>query len=184
MFFFRAICALTALTATLAEPIIARQNGNTNQQISDVLDPLAVQTRNNLFLINTLQANQTASDETVGVVVQQMVAQYNDAASALGAIPPSTGSDTVQPTDIELSRVFGETLQIVGTGFSGLEAQGSVPNFGNMVSQLDPAVAATATALSQVSSGSLEFAHILLLDVSQFFVAMGVWPETLAVMGF
>jgi hypothetical protein len=107
-----------------------------------------------------------------------MVTSFTDASSALNAIPVGSGSTTVQPTNVELSRVFGETLQYVralfpdtgrltvanrnlATGLSGLQAQGTVPSFGNSVSQLDPAVAGTATALNTTLPGSLGFVHIL-----------------------
>ncbi len=38
--------------------------------------------------------------------------------------------------------------RITATGFSGLQAQQSVPNFSAMIAQLDPAVAATINALN------------------------------------
>lgn len=129
-------------------------------------------------LPGTLQANNTASDGSVDPIIQQMVTSFTDASSALNAIPVGSGSTTVQPTNVELSRVFGETLQYVralfpdtgrltvanrnlATGLSGLQAQGTVPSFGNSVSQLDPAVAGTATALNTTLPGSLGFVHIL-----------------------
>lgn len=60
-----------------------------------------------------MQANGTATDGTVGVQVQQMITNFNSASSAINAIPQSAGSTTVQPTNIELSRTLGETLQYV-----------------------------------------------------------------------
>lgn len=132
---FRTILALAAATVALANPLAARQATNTNPQISEVLDTLSVQMRQHLFdigeyesvrekfmtkkppLPDTMQANGTATDGTIGAQVQQMITDYTTASSSLLAIPVSAGSTTVQPTNIELSRVFGETLQYVTAPF-------------------------------------------------------------------
>ncbi|KXN81312.1 hypothetical protein AN958_05167 [Leucoagaricus sp. SymC.cos] len=181
---FRVVVTLATAALALANPLAARQSTNTNAQIGEALDTLSVSVRNNLFAIDQMQANQTATDGTVGTQVQQMITNFNTASSSLLAISPSSGSNTTQPTNIELSRVFGESLQVVSTGFSGITAQGTVPNFSAMISQLDPAVAATANALNQTLPGSLGFVRILMLDAQQFLVAEGAWPETLAAIGF
>ena len=51
--------------------------------------------------------------------------------------------------------------RVTATGLSGLQAQQSVPNFGNMIGQLDPAVAATINALNTTLPNSLGFVHTL-----------------------
>lgn len=71
-----------------------------------------------------------------------------------------------------------------------------------MITQLDPAVAATVNALNTTLPGSLAFVHTLyvlllhphqranismsprMLDAQQFLVREGAWPETLAALGF
>jgi hypothetical protein len=58
-----------------------------------------------------MQANNTATDGTIGVQVQNLITGFNAASSGLGAIPVSSGSTTTAPTDINLSRVLGESLQ-------------------------------------------------------------------------
>jgi len=184
MFAFRAVIALAAASLAFANPLVARQTTNTNAQISAVLDELAVQVHHNIANIETMQANGTATDGTIGVQMQQMDAAYTSAASALLAIPVSAGSTTVQPTNIEISRVFGETLQFVASGTSGLGEQGTVPTFNAMLAQLDPLVANALNALITTLPGSLSFVHILMLDAQQFLVKEGSWPETLAALGF
>jgi len=51
--------------------------------------------------------------------------------------------------------------RITATGFSGLQAQQSVPNFSAMIAQLDPAVAATINALNTTLPGATGFVHTL-----------------------
>jgi len=181
---FRTILTLGAATLALANPLIPRQTTNTNARIAPVVDTLSTRSRQIMFDINTMQANNTATDGTVGVQVQNYITQFNNANNALKAIPVSSGSTTVQPLNIEISRTFGETLQLISTGLSGLKAQGTVPNFSTMVAQLDPTVAATATQLNTTLPGSLGFVHTLMLDAQQFLVQEGAWPETLAAIGF
>ncbi|KAF9443754.1 POXA3b laccase small subunit [Macrolepiota fuliginosa MF-IS2] len=184
MLAFRAVLAFAAATLAFANPLVTRQATNTNPQISAVLDALSVGVRNDVNTIDTMQANGTATDGTVGVQIQDLITKFNTASSSLAAIPVSAGSTTVQPTNVELSRVFGESLQLLSTGSSGLVAQGTVPTFGAMLSQLDPTVASTTTALNTTLPGSLAFVRILMLDAQQFLVKEGAWPETLAALGF
>lgn len=134
MLFFRTLLTLAAATLALANPLIARQATNKNAQIGPILDDLSKDSRLimfqiskskasflgtrgemkcQFFFIDTMQANGTATDGTVGVQVQQMITNFNSASSAINAIGPSAGSTTVQPTNIELSRTLGETLQYV-----------------------------------------------------------------------
>ena len=58
-----------------------------------------------------MQANGTATDGTIGLQVQQLITAFTGASSDLLALPVSSGSTTTQPTNIELSRIFGELLQ-------------------------------------------------------------------------
>jgi len=184
MLFFRTILTLGAATLALANPLVARQAANNNARIAPILDTLSTQARLIMFQINTLQANGTATDGTVGAQVQQMITRFTTASSSISAIPVGVGSTTVQPTNIELSRTLGETLQLVGTGLSGLQAQGKVGTFGSMVAQLDPTVASTVTALNTTLPGSEGFIHTLMLDVQQFLHDEGSWTQTLASIGF
>ncbi|KAJ3567518.1 hypothetical protein NP233_g6316 [Leucocoprinus birnbaumii] len=181
---FRAIVTLATAAFALANPLEVRQSSNTNPQIAAILDPLSVRNRNIVVNIDTMQANGTATDGTIGVQVQNLISLYNSASSSLLAIPVTAGSTTVQPTNIELSRTLGEALQALSTGLSGIQAQQSVPNFSAMISQLDPAVAATVSAFNTTLPGGNDFVHILMLDASQFLRDEGAWPETLAALGF
>nr|CDJ79839.1 laccase small subunit precursor [Leucoagaricus gongylophorus] len=181
---FRVVATLATTALALANPLITRQTTNTNPQIGDVLNKLSILNREIFFNIVTMQANNTATDGTIGVQVQNLITGFNGATSDLLAIPVSAGSTTDLPRDIDLSRVLGESLQITATGFSGLQAQQSVPNFSAMIAQLDPAVAATINALNTTLPGATGFVHILMLDVSQFLRDEGAWPETIAALGF
>ena len=58
-----------------------------------------------------MQANDTATDGTIGVQVQNLITALNGATSDLLAIPVSSGSTDDLPRDIDLSRVLGETIQ-------------------------------------------------------------------------
>ena len=60
-----------------------------------------------------MQANNTATDGTIGVQVQNLITGFNGATSDLLAIQVSAGSTTDLPRDIDLSRVLGESLQYV-----------------------------------------------------------------------
>jgi len=51
--------------------------------------------------------------------------------------------------------------RVIATGLSGLQAQQSVPAFGNMVGQLDPVLAGTITAFNTTLPNSLGFVHTL-----------------------
>jgi len=51
--------------------------------------------------------------------------------------------------------------RVTATGLSGLQAQQSVPTFGNMIGQLDPVVAGTINALNTTLPNATGFVHTL-----------------------
>ncbi|KAF8896559.1 POXA3b laccase small subunit [Infundibulicybe gibba] len=183
MFALRAFFALVAVSGVLANPLESRQATNTNSAISAAVDQLDKQIHVNIPNINTLQANHTATDGTVGAQVNQIVTAFNTLSSTLANTAVSSGSTTAHPTNIDISTDYGDVVQLIATGLSGLSTT-TVPTFSSMISQLDPAVAKATTALNTTLPGSIAFVHILMLDAQQFLVKEGGWPQTLAALGF
>jgi len=62
---------------------------------------------------------------------------------------------------LNLKTCFIMMYRVIATGLSGLQAQQSVPAFGNMVGQLDPVLAGTITAFNTTLPNSLDFVHTL-----------------------
>ncbi|KAF5379708.1 hypothetical protein D9615_005673 [Tricholomella constricta] len=183
MIAFRALAVLAAVAGALANPLQARQANNTNVDIHDIVSVLDMQIHINIPNILTLQANHTATDGTIGTQVNELITAFDAAHDALLNTPVSSGSTTEKPTNDDISVIFGDVMQLVATGLSGL-TPAVVPSFTTIVARLDPSVSAAATQLNTTLPGSINFVHTLMLDAQQFLVKEGTWPMTLAALGF
>ncbi|TFK40156.1 POXA3b laccase small subunit [Crucibulum laeve] len=183
MFAFRPLFALALVAGVVANPLESRQTSNTNSAINSIVDALDVKIHAIVPTIDTMQANGTANDATIGAQINQLVTAFNTTTSGLKSTAVSSGSNTTSPTNDDISITFSDVMQLVATGLSGLSTS-TVPSFSSMISELDPAVASAATALNTTLPGSLGFVHIMMLDAQQFLVKEGGWPQTLAALGF
>ncbi|KAK7461955.1 hypothetical protein VKT23_008388 [Stygiomarasmius scandens] len=179
---FRPVFALAFVASALANPLFKRQDSNTNEAIDAVVSHLSVRAHDSIPTIITMQANQTASDSTIGPQFDDLIDAFNEATSGLQGISPSSGSNTTDPTNDDLSVIFGGVLSLTASGLSGLTTS-TVTSLTDMFGELDPAVAAAVEAFNTTAPNSADFVHILLLDASQFFRDEGM-TATLAALGF
>ncbi|KAF5379689.1 hypothetical protein D9615_005658 [Tricholomella constricta] len=187
MIAFRALAVLAAVAGALANPLQARQallpNPNTNVAIHNIVSELDMQVHINIPNILRMQADHTATDSTIGFEVNQLITAFNNAHSALQNTGVSKGSTTKMPTNDDISIVFGDVMQLVATGLSGL-TPATVPSITTIIARLDPSVSATAHQLNTTLPGSIYYVHTLMLDAQQFLVKEGTWSSTLAALGF
>ncbi|KAF5379702.1 hypothetical protein D9615_005679 [Tricholomella constricta] len=187
MIAFRALAVLAAVAGALANPLQARQallpNPNSNVDIHNVVSELDMQVHINIPNILRLQASHTATDSTIGAEVDQLVTAFENAQSALSDIRVSKGSTTRFPTNDEISVVYGDIMQLVATGVSGL-TPAVVPSITSIIARLDQPVSAASTQLNTTLPNSIYYVHTLMLDAQQFLVKEGTWPLTLAALGF
>ncbi|THV01028.1 hypothetical protein K435DRAFT_718394 [Dendrothele bispora CBS 962.96] len=179
---FRPVFALAFVASAFANPLFSRQDSNTNAAIDPVVSKLSVRAHDSIPTILTLQANQTASDATIGPQINDLIDALNETTTSLQGISPSSGSNDTDPTNDDLSVVFGGVVSLVASGLSGLTTA-TVPSLNDMFGDLDPALAASITAFNTTAPQSFNFVHILMLDASQFLRDEGL-SQSLTALGF
>ncbi|PFH53176.1 hypothetical protein AMATHDRAFT_45788 [Amanita thiersii Skay4041] len=177
MFAFRVALAFFAIAGAVANPLVARQTTNTNEQINAVVDALHLTTRHTFVDIVTIQANETTADATINPEVQALISAFNTATTDLSNIAVSSGSQTDTPTNDDISITYADIMQVAATSLAGLADDGS------SLGDLDPVIANNVNQLNTTLPGSLGLVHILMLDARQWFQLAG-FPLTLTALGF
>ncbi|KAF5367065.1 hypothetical protein D9758_003937 [Tetrapyrgos nigripes] len=180
---FRPVIALALVASAFADPLLKRQGSNTNAAIDKVVSTLSIKAHDSIPTINTLQANHTANDNTVGAQVTDLKNAFDTATTDLQGISPSTGSNTTDPTDNDLGVVFGGVLSVAASGLSGLTTA-TVPSLNDFFATLDTSISASVIAFNAAApADSATFVNTLLRDARQFFQKEGM-TKTLTALGF
>ncbi|KAF9496658.1 POXA3b laccase small subunit [Pleurotus eryngii] len=183
MFASRSILfALVAVTA-LAKPLEVRQTTNTNAQIEQVVDSLDESIHIIIPNILTLQAQERATDATIGEQITQLATAFQTSTSDFAQIPISSGSTTDSPTNDEISVFYADGLQQVASGLSGLGQIPELTSLSSMMTALDPTIAASVQAFNKTLPGAIGFVNTLMLDAQQFLTLEGL-TQTRSALGF
>ncbi|KAJ7176105.1 POXA3b laccase small subunit [Mycena crocata] len=183
MLFFHRLFAVAFVSIACASKLSIRQATNTNAAIKTIVDRLDETMRRVGPAILMLQAENSASSNTVGPQFTTMEMAFTNATNQLKATAVSSGSNTTSPTNDEIGITYSDALQLVSTSLSGLQAQGSVASFATLVATFDPILSNNAAQLNITSPGSLALVHIMMLDASQFLRDEG-FTRTLTTLGF
>ncbi|KAJ7064652.1 POXA3b laccase small subunit [Mycena amicta] len=183
MLVLRSVFALALVTLTCASKLSARQATNTNAQISPIIDAIDEAMHKVGPTVLTLQANHTLSQTTLAPQFTTMENAFTTADTKLAAVPVSSGSTTVSPTNDEIGVVLADAVALVATTLSGIVATGAVPGFATMVQTLDPIIAKTLNQYNVTLPGGTVLVGIMMRDARQFLVAEG-FTQTNTALGF
>ncbi|KAF7335538.1 Small subunit of laccase POXA3a [Mycena venus] len=183
MFGFHCLFTLALVSVTWASRIDVRQATNTNAAINQIIDTVDEAMHQVGPTILTIQANHTMNSATLGNQFSKMETTFKNMDNQLLATPVSSGSTTVSPTNDEISITLSDSMQLVASSLSGVQASGTVPDFSNMVATLDPIIANALTHYNHTLPGALMLVHTMMLDASQFLRAEG-FTGTLAALNF
>ncbi|KAJ7181319.1 hypothetical protein C8R43DRAFT_941161 [Mycena crocata] len=183
MFVLRRLLAVALVSVACASKLDVRQATNTNARIRTIIDPLDETMRHVGPSILQFQANHTANSNTIGAQFTVMERAFTTATTQLKATPVSSGSNTTSPTNDELGVTYSDALQLIAASLSGLQAQGSVSSFAQLVATFDPILSNNAAQFNITSPGGLALVHIMMLDASQFLRQEG-FTRTLTTLGF
>ncbi|KAJ7284554.1 POXA3a laccase small subunit [Mycena rebaudengoi] len=173
---------LALVSVACATTLGIRQATNTNARIQPVADAVDSNLRHTGPAILTITANHTLSDATLRTQMTSIGDAFSKAKTDLAAIPVSSGSTTVRPTNDDISITYADALQLLSSSLSGIKGTGAVPGFAGLVATLDPIVAGATTQLNTTSPNSIALVKLMMRDASQFFVDEG-FTQTLAALG-
>jgi hypothetical protein len=64
-------------------------------------------------MLVSMQASKTLNDQTLGPQVNNLITAFNDATNNLAATPVSSGSDSIMPTNDDISVIMADVLRQV-----------------------------------------------------------------------
>ncbi|KAJ7284551.1 hypothetical protein C8J57DRAFT_694704 [Mycena rebaudengoi] len=183
MIFVSRFFTLALVSVACASTLGVRQTTNTNARIKVVVDAVDSNLRHTGPAILTIMANHTLNDRTLATQMGSIGNAFSTASRNLRAIPVSSGSTTVAPTNDEIGVFYSDAMYLLSSSLSGIKGTGAVPGFAGQVATLDPIVANTTRQLNITSPNSVALVNLMMRDASQFLVAEG-FTQTLAALGF
>ncbi|KAJ7191937.1 hypothetical protein GGX14DRAFT_528577 [Mycena pura] len=179
----RRIISLAFVAVACASKLAARQATNTNARINPIIDSVDETLRHVGPAILTLQADHKLSTSTLATQMTALEMEFTNATKQLAAIPVSSGSTTVHPTNDDISITLADAIALVSTSLSGIIPSGAVPGFPTMVATFDPIMANMLSQFNTTLPGGITLVNTMMRDARQFLVEEG-FTRTNTVLGF